>query len=122
MTSYDYFFDFYYPLLYYQPCIITFKLGENIIVTFSIIVKGATSMRRSISEMKYLLHCILVLNLIALIPIFLRKPPIKDWVIVYLFNAVTNIYTDKFLTYFKIVRYPIRFSQEYYTRTFYLIY
>jgi hypothetical protein len=57
---------------------------------------------------KTFLKVIVVINIIVLI-LALRKPPIKDWVIVYLFNAVTNIMADNVLTALKIVRYPVRF-------------
>ncbi|MFP3847225.1 CBO0543 family protein, partial [Priestia filamentosa] len=50
-----------------------------------------------------------MLNLVFLIPIILRKPPIKDWIVVYLFNAVTNGIIDKLLTSYNIVKYPVRF-------------
>jgi len=60
------------------------------------------------SFQKKLLKAALVINSIIIIPLILRKPPIKDWIIVYLFNAATNVMLDKVLTRFKIVRYPIR--------------
>jgi hypothetical protein len=50
----------------------------------------------------------LIINLIMLLPMILRKPPIKDWLLVYLFNAVTNGLTDSFLSAYKIVKYPVR--------------
>lgn len=57
---------------------------------------------------KKLLRYMLFLNLGIMIPIILRKPPIKDWVIVYLFNAITNGIIDNALTKFKIIKYPSR--------------
>jgi hypothetical protein len=58
---------------------------------------------------KSFLRTLLLLSLILIIPIFIRKHPIKDWVIVYLFNAATNGILDKILTSYKIVKYPVRF-------------
>lgn len=49
------------------------------------------------------------LTFVFLIIILFRKPPIKDWVIVYLYNAVTNGIIDNFVTSYKIVKYPVRF-------------
>lgn len=50
----------------------------------------------------------LILNLGVLLPIIHRKSPIKDWIIVYLFNAVTNGIIDNALTKNKIIKYPNR--------------
>lgn len=58
---------------------------------------------------KRFLRIVLVLNLILLFPIIMRKPPIKDWVLVYLFNAVTNNSIDNYLTERGTVKYPVRF-------------
>jgi hypothetical protein len=58
---------------------------------------------------KIVLYCTLIVTLCSLPFLVLRKPPIKDWLIVYLFNAATNGVIDIFLTTFKIVRYPVRF-------------
>ncbi|MFP3727614.1 CBO0543 family protein [Priestia filamentosa] len=58
---------------------------------------------------KRFLRVLCILNLVFLIPIILRKPPIKDWIVVYLFNAVTNGIIDKLLTSYNIVKYPVRF-------------
>jgi len=55
-----------------------------------------------------------IITLIVLIPIIFRKPPIKDWLLVYLYNAATNGIADKFLTTFKIVKYPVRFFPKYF--------
>lgn len=38
----------------------------------------------------------------------LRKPPIKDWLLVYFFNAATNAILDKLLVSYNKVKYPIR--------------
>ncbi|MCT8138420.1 hypothetical protein H1D32_12095 [Anaerobacillus sp. CMMVII] len=54
------------------------------------------------------LRIALILNLLALIPLIGRKPPVKDWIIVYLFNAVTNGLIDNVLSKYKIVKYPVR--------------
>lgn len=61
-----------------------------------------------------LLRIFLAINLIALIPILLRKHPIKDWIIVYLFNAVTNVFLDKMLTKYNILRYPVRLMPNFF--------
>ncbi len=66
------------------------------------------------SYQKKLLKAALVLNSVLIIPLILRKPPIKDWIIVYLFNAVTNVMLDKILTKYKIVTYPIRLLPKVY--------
>ncbi|MGD6857024.1 CBO0543 family protein [Bacillus infantis] len=39
----------------------------------------------------------------------LRKPPIKDWLLAYLFNAYTNGIIDKYVVSKKYVSYPVRF-------------
>jgi hypothetical protein len=49
-----------------------------------------------------------IINLILLKPIFARKPPIKDLVLVFLFNAVTNVVIDNILSRYKILEYPHR--------------
>lgn len=65
-------------------------------------------MKRKKVQRKFLRY-VLFINLLVLIPLFLRKKPIKDWVIVYLYNALTNGIIDQVLTKLKIVRYPVRF-------------
>ncbi|SDI28964.1 CBO0543 family protein [Alteribacillus bidgolensis] len=50
---------------------------------------------------------LLVLGL-GILPFIFRKPPIKDWLLVYLWNAVTNIIIDHCIVSADIVRYPIR--------------
>lgn len=62
----------------------------------------------TVKNQRIFLKIIFALNLIFLIPLLLRKRPIKDWIIVYLFNAVTNGVIDNILTKRKIVRYPIK--------------
>lgn len=64
-------------------------------------------MRRNNIQKKFL-GITLIINLIILIPLLLRKPPIKDWVIVYLFNAVTNGIIDNVISKLKIVKYPVK--------------
>ena len=62
---------------------------------------------------KYFLSAVLFLQLIFFLPIFLWKRPIKDWIFVYLFDAITNGILDEILTRYKIIKYPIRlFSQK----------
>lgn len=60
------------------------------------------------SIQKKFLRVTLIINLVILIPLLLRRPPIKDWVIVYLFNAATNGIIDNVLSKLKIVKYPIK--------------
>jgi hypothetical protein len=50
-----------------------------------------------------------ICNIAILIPVIIRKPPVKDWLIVYFFNAATNFIADSFLSAHKIVNYPVRF-------------
>jgi hypothetical protein len=64
-------------------------------------------MRKNRIEKKLLLG-ILILNLGIILPIIYRKSPIKDWFIVYLFNAVTNGIIDNALTKNNIIKYPNR--------------
>jgi hypothetical protein len=64
-------------------------------------------MRKNKLEKKLLL-CTLILNFGVLLPIIHRKSPIKDWIIVYLFNAVTNGIIDNALTKNNIIKYPNR--------------
>lgn len=39
---------------------------------------------------KLFLRVLFILNLVFLIPIILRKPPIKDWIVVYLMPLPTE--------------------------------
>ncbi|WP_449620777.1 CBO0543 family protein [Robertmurraya sp. Marseille-Q9965] len=64
-------------------------------------------MRKSKVEHNILLF-LLGFHIVLLIPILLRKPPIKDWMLVYFYNAVTNVFIDNILVSLKIVRYPNR--------------
>lgn len=50
-----------------------------------------------------------LLPTISILPFLLKKPPIKDWVIVYLLNGLTNGIIDKFLSSYKIIQYPVRY-------------
>lgn len=56
---------------------------------------------------QYFLSLVIIL-IVGSLPIVLRKPPIKDWVLVYLFNAVTNGIIDKIIASLNIVKYPVR--------------
>ncbi|WBL16948.1 CBO0543 family protein [Sutcliffiella sp. NC1] len=56
---------------------------------------------------KYILRSLFVFG-IGLLTFVLRKPPIKDWLLVYLWNAVTNGIIDKVIVSYKIVQYPTR--------------
>lgn len=49
-----------------------------------------------------------IINIILLKPIFSRKPPMKDWILVFMFNAVTNVVIDNIVSKYKIVEYPHR--------------
>jgi hypothetical protein len=65
------------------------------------------------------LRTLLILNIGILGPLLFRKPSIKDWLLVYLFNALTNGIIDNFLTSSNIVKYPVRLFQKT-TKTHYL--
>lgn len=45
---------------------------------------------------------------ISLFAFLLRRPPIKDWLLVFLMNAVTNGIIDKVLVFYRILEYPTR--------------
>ncbi|OLO37955.1 hypothetical protein BTR23_12395 [Alkalihalophilus pseudofirmus] len=55
-----------------------------------------------------------ILLTIGTLPITLRKPPIKDWILVYLYNAVTNVIIDKILTTLNVVKYPVRLFSKFF--------
>jgi hypothetical protein len=57
---------------------------------------------------KNFLRILLFFHLMILIPVLLRKPPKKDWVCIYIYNAVTNGFLDRLLTKNKIITYPVR--------------
>lgn len=58
---------------------------------------------------KRFLKGLLILNLLILLPILYRKPPIRDWIIVFVYNGITNGIVDMILTSRKVIRYPVRF-------------
>ncbi|MER2058370.1 MAG: CBO0543 family protein [Niallia sp.] len=58
---------------------------------------------------KRFLKGLLIVNLLILLPILYRKPPIRDWIIVFVYNAITNGLVDMILTSRKVIRYPVRF-------------
>lgn len=58
---------------------------------------------------KRFLNGLLIGNLLILLPILYRKPPIRDWIIVFVYNAITNGLLDMLLTSHKVIRYPVRF-------------
>jgi len=57
---------------------------------------------------KVFLRVMLVIT-IGIIPYLLRKSPVKDWILVYLLNGLTNVIIDKFMVSYKILKYPVRF-------------
>ncbi|MBM7553482.1 CBO0543 family protein [Thalassobacillus pellis] len=56
---------------------------------------------------KNFLKCLFISGLLVM-PFLFRRPPIKDWLIVYLLNAFTNGLIDKFVVHYGMVRYPVR--------------
>lgn len=63
---------------------------------------------------QYFLSLVIIL-IVGSLPIVLRKPPIiKDWVLVYLFNAVTNGIIDNIIASLKIVKYPVRLFPKFF--------
>ncbi|WP_062048262.1 CBO0543 family protein [Bacillus sp. JCM 19034] len=56
---------------------------------------------------KFILRALFVLG-IGLLPIVFRKPPIKDWLLVFLWNAFTNGFIDTVVVSHKVVKYPVR--------------
>ncbi|WP_018662690.1 CBO0543 family protein [Heyndrickxia acidiproducens] len=63
---------------------------------------------------KLLLKILFTVNLISILPILFRKPPIKDWLFVYFFNAATNGVLDNILVKLKMVKYPVRLLPRYF--------
>jgi hypothetical protein len=57
---------------------------------------------------KSFLHTFLVLNLLAIVPILLRKPPLKEWLLVFLFDGFINGLADRFIVAHNFVSYPVR--------------
>ncbi|WP_420917033.1 CBO0543 family protein [Paenibacillus mucilaginosus] len=53
------------------------------------------------------LHCLLLLSMLIL-PFLMRRPDKKDWLLAYVFNAVTNVLLDKITTKMKLITYPTR--------------
>ncbi|WP_235848911.1 MULTISPECIES: CBO0543 family protein [Bacillaceae] len=49
-----------------------------------------------------------IMIVIGGLPIILRRGQIRDWALVYLFNAATNVFIDKIVTKYKVVKYPVR--------------
>ncbi|MEK1829784.1 CBO0543 family protein [Priestia megaterium] len=45
-------------------------------------------------------------------PFVFRKPPIKDWLLAYVFNALTNGIIDKFIVTHGLLRYPTRLLKK----------
>lgn len=56
---------------------------------------------------KKMLWQILLASILLLIYL-LRKPPLKDWILVYLLNAFSNVFVDAFIVSKKMLSYPIR--------------
>ncbi|QDI92513.1 hypothetical protein EPH95_16040 [Salicibibacter halophilus] len=58
---------------------------------------------------RFVLHGTLMITLMALPILLLRKrSSIKDWVIAYLFNGITNGIIDNILASYKVLAYPVR--------------
>ncbi|KAB7673052.1 CBO0543 family protein [Bacillus sp. B1-b2] len=60
------------------------------------------------------LQIITIISFITLLFTIFRKPPLKDWIIVYLANTISNVILDKILVKLKIVEYPYRFFPKYF--------
>ncbi|MDE5414303.1 CBO0543 family protein [Alkalihalobacterium chitinilyticum] len=56
---------------------------------------------------KFILGTLFVVG-IGLLPLALRKRPIKDWLLVFLWNAATNGIIDNFVVTYNTVKYPTR--------------
>jgi hypothetical protein len=57
------------------------------------------------NELKFL-NGLLLLSIVIL-PVIMKRPPKKDWLFVYAFNAITNIILDKWVTK-NFISYPTR--------------
>lgn len=57
------------------------------------------------NEMKFL-YGLLILS-IGFLPVLMKRPPKKDWLFAYMFNAITNIILDKWVTS-SFISYPTR--------------
>ncbi|MQR89257.1 hypothetical protein GFV16_25705 [Bacillus megaterium] len=67
-------------------------------------------MRNKKFEVKFL-RVMLVIAL-GILPFLFRKPPIKDWLLAYVFNALTNGIIDKFIVTHGLLRYPTRLMKK----------
>ncbi|WP_062049911.1 CBO0543 family protein [Bacillus sp. JCM 19034] len=56
---------------------------------------------------KKLLYSIFIVSILFLVYL-LRRPPIKDWLLAYLFNAFSNILIDAFIVSKRMLSYPVR--------------
>jgi len=57
------------------------------------------------NEMKFL-YALLILS-IGILPVLMKRSPKKDWLFAYMFNAITNIILDKWVTV-NFIWYPAR--------------
>lgn len=64
-------------------------------------------MKRNNQRDQLILRGLLVVGL-GILPVIFRKPPLKDWLLVYLWNAVSNIIIDHCIVSTRIVKYPVR--------------
>jgi hypothetical protein len=60
---------------------------------------------------RLILKGLLIFGLVAL-PISLRKPPIKDWLLVFFIKAFISSYLGKIVVGKKMIAYPIRFHSK----------
>ena len=51
---------------------------------------------------------ILFIVTLGVLPFLLKKPPRRDWIIVFVYNAVTNGILDRMIVKRKTVQYPVR--------------
>jgi hypothetical protein len=72
--------------------------------------RSETVMRKKKFEVNFL-HVMLIIALGLLLFLF-RKPPIKDWLLAYLFNALTNGIIDNFIVAHDLIRYPTRLLKK----------
>ncbi|MFC0471744.1 CBO0543 family protein [Halalkalibacter kiskunsagensis] len=68
---------------------------------------------RNIQIQKNVLRILSVITLGVLF-LLLRKRPTKDWVVAYLFNAVSNGIIDKMVVKHKLVKYPVRLFPQFF--------
>jgi hypothetical protein len=69
--------------------------------------EGGRQMKKN--DFEQLLLGVLLLLPIMILPVLLRKPPIKDWLLAFLFNAYTNVIVDRFIVRNNLLEYPVRF-------------